>query len=602
MSVPAEHEAERRVIIAGGGPAGLTAGYELATKHQIRPIVLEKLDKVGGIARTENYKGFYFDMGGHRFFTKSKEVNAFWHDVMGDEFLLRPRLSRIYYDDTYFDYPLKPLNALIGLGIWRSFQVGMSYLRWQIFPYRQEETFEEWVTNRFGKRLFQTFFKSYTEKVWGISTSELKAEWAAQRIKNLDLKTAIINMFVGTGTKVTSLIEQFHYPRRGPGMLWTIVKDKIENLGGTVQLNSEVVGFQRDGNRITGAVVRCNGHTEVIPGTDFISTMPIPDFIRSLDPPAPPEILEAANKLKFRDFLTVCLILDKPELFPDNWIYVHYPEVQVGRIQNFKNWSPDMVPDDSKTSLGLEYFCNQGDELWSMPDEELIELGSREIEIIDLAKYEDVIDGAVFRVENTYPVYDSGYQEVLGTLREYLETFENFQTIGRNGLHRYNNQDHAMLTGMLSVRNMMLGEQNDLWVVNAEQEYHEEIAPETEEQRERIEHVVEEAFAQAFRKMDAGAFGIAMGAAVGLILFFGTLAVALNGRVDVIERLFLLGQYFPGYDVTIPGSILGLIYGFLAGFLVGWWFAFVRNAVVLLNMSIIHRRAELQLMRKLLDF
>ncbi|MFQ5422144.1 MAG: NAD(P)-binding protein, partial [Anaerolineae bacterium] len=307
MSEPVKNGSERKVVIVGGGPSGLTAGYELAKKHGVRPLVIEKLDKVGGIARTENYKGYHFDMGGHRFFTKSKEVNEFWHEVMGDDFLTRPRLSRIYYDKKYFDYPLKPMNALTGLGIWRSFLVGMSYLRWQVFPYKQEESFEEWVTNRFGKRLFQTFFKSYTEKVWGISTSELKAEWAAQRIKNLDLKTALINMFVSTGTKVTSLIEQFEYPRRGPGMLWTVVKEKIEGMGGQVHMETEVVGFNRNGNRIESVVVKCNGRTETIPGTDFISSTPIPVFLRNLNPPPPPEILAAAEKLKFRDFLTVCL-------------------------------------------------------------------------------------------------------------------------------------------------------------------------------------------------------------------------------------------------------------------------------------------------------
>ena len=600
MSIPTAQESERKVVIVGGGPAGLTAGHELARKHQIRPIVLEKLDKVGGIARTENYKGFHFDMGGHRFFTKAPEVNQFWHEVLQHEFLLRPRLSRIYYDNKYFDYPLKPLNALRGLGMWRSIQVGSSYLRWQLFPYRQEDTFEEWVTNRFGKQLFETFFKSYTEKVWGISTRELKAEWAAQRIKNLDLKTAIINMFVSTGTNVTSLIEQFHYPRQGPGMLWTAVKDQIQEMGGEVWLNTDVVGFNRDGQRITGVVISRDGQEMELTGTDFISSVPIPMFINTLNPPPPPHIVAAANKLKFRDFLTVCLILNQPDLFPDNWIYIHAPEVQVGRIQNFKNWSPDMVPDPTKTSLGLEYFCNMGDELWNSSDADLIELGSREIEQIGLAKYADVVDGAVFRVEYTYPVYDSDYQEVLGTVRDYLDSFENFQTIGRNGLHRYNNQDHAMLTGMLAVRNMVLNETNNLWVVNAEQEYHEEVRPAAVE--ERIEHVVEEALSQAFVKMDAGAFGIAMGLAVGLILFFSTLAVVMNGRVEVIEKMYLLSEYFPGYDINVAGSILGLIYGFMLGFFVGWWFAFLRNAVVILDMALIRRRAEITLMRRLLDF
>ena len=599
MTIQSEQSSQRKVIIVGGGPAGLTAGYDL-TKYGIRPIVLEKLDRVGGISRTENYNGYFFDMGGHRFYTKSKEVNRFWQEILGDEFLVRPRLSRIYYDHKFFDYPLKPLNALAGLGVWQSTLIVMSYLRWQLFPYKEEDTFEEWVTNRFGKQLFSTFFKSYTEKVWGISTSELKAEWAAQRIKNLSLKTAAINMLVKGNNDVASLIEEFHYPRLGPGMLWGKVMDEIEGRGGQVKLNSNVVGINRNENRIESVVVCCDGHEQTITGTDFISSMPIPAFINSLNPPPPDHIVEAANKLKFRDFLTVCLIVDQPKLFPDNWIYVHYPEVKVGRIQNFKNWSPDMVPDPTKTSLGLEYFCNKGDELWNMPDDDLIELGKREVELIDLANSEDIVDGCVFRVENTYPVYDSDYKDYLGTVREYLESLENFQTIGRNGLHRYNNQDHAMLTGMLAVRNMVLGENNDLWVVNAEQEYLEEI--QEPELKPGVEEAVERAFAQAFMKLDAGAFGISMGSAVGLFLFAATFAVAISDWTGVADKFWLLSQYFPGYGVNATGSILGFVYGFLVGFLFGWWFAFLRNASVLLYMSIIYRRAELHVTRKILDF
>jgi len=598
MTLHRPDEKKRQVVIVGGGPAGLTAGYQL-TKHDIQPIGLEKLDKVGGIARTENYKGFHFDMGGHRFYTKSKEVEHFWWEILSDDFLLRPRLSRIYYEKKFFDYPLKPLNALAGLGILQSAMVGLSYLRWQVFPYKQEESFEEWVTNRFGRRLFETFFKSYTEKVWGISTSELKAEWAAQRIKNLDLRSALVNMFIKNGNSITSLIEEFHYPRRGPGMLWTKVKEKIECSGGSVKLDSNVVGFKRSGFRIESVIVSNDGREELIEGTEFISSMPIPAFIEGLDPPAPKHVQDAASHLKFRDFLTVCLIVDQKDLFPDNWIYIHYPEVKVGRIQNFKNWSPEMVPDQSKTSLGLEYFCNQGDELWNMPDEDLIELGSREVEKIKLAKYEDVVDGAVFRVENTYPVYDSDYKGHLATVREYLEKFENFQTIGRNGLHRYNNQDHAMLTGMLAVRNMVLNEKNDLWVVNAEQEYLEQVK---DKEVEQMEGVVERVLAQAFRKMDTGAFGIAMGLAGGLALFIATLAAALSGGSDFAARMWLLVNYFPGYAVSPSGSVLGLIYGFMAGFFMGWWFAFLRNTVVLLQLSIIHRRAQVKLMRRILDF
>jgi protoporphyrinogen oxidase len=597
-----EEAAEKRVVVIGGGPAGLTAAHELITKYGVHTTVLEKLDKVGGISRTENYKGYFFDMGGHRFYTKSKEVQNFWRSILDKDFLLRPRLSRIYYETKFFNYPLKPLNALMGLGIWQSFLVIMSYLRWQLFPYKVEESFEQWVTNRFGKRLFSIFFKSYTEKVWGISTSELKAEWAAQRIKDLSLRSAIVNMFFKNGNDITTLIEQFHYPSRGPGMLWTEVANQIEQQGGEVQLHSNVVAINRNCSRIESVVVERNGERQIVEGTDFISTMPIPVFIKSLNPPAPAAIQEAAQKLKFRDFLTVCLIIDKPELFPDNWIYIHYPQVKVGRIQNFKNWSPHMVPDPSKTSLGLEYFCNQGDSLWNMSDADLVELAKRELSTIGVAAYEDIEDGCVFRVEHTYPVYDSDYKQYLACLREYMATFENFQTIGRNGLHRYNNQDHAMLTGMFAVRNMMLGECNDLWVVNAEQEYHEEIRNTKEAPAEEVRDVVREALAHVFTKLDPLAFGGALGAMAGGLLFLATLILVLKGGEIVGPRLQLLSEFMPGYTVTIEGTVVGLIYGLALGFIIGWSFAYFRNIAVFLYVAIAQRRAELGILRKMFDY
>lgn len=595
----AEEAAGKQVVVIGGGPAGLTAGYEL-TKFDLRPVVLEKQSLVGGLARTESYKGFHFDLGGHRFFTKVEEVKKMWHDVLGGEFLRRPRLSRIYYNGKFFFYPLKPLNALLGLGFLQSVLIVLSYLRWQLFPYRREDTFEQWVTNRFGKRLFLTFFKTYTEKVWGISCSELKAEWAAQRIKGLSLKTALLSIFVKPKNTIKTLIEEFDYPRCGPGMMWNAVKTEIERRQGVVRLNSDVVRINRTGNRIDSVIVRHDGAEELIRGTDFISSMPVTEFVKALDSPAPPAVLSAAARLTYRDFLTVVLIVDKPHIFDDNWVYIHDPSVHVGRIQNFKNWSHDMVPDPAKTSLGLEYFCTEGDAVWTMADTDLIEMGRREIDRIGLARSEDVVDGCVVRVEKAYPVYGSDYREYLSVVRQFIDGLENCQTIGRNGLHRYNNQDHAMLTGMLAVRNLALGQQNDLWSVNTDQEYHEEIRERVTEHD--LEEVLEGALTRVFLKLDRVAMGFSVGMASGALLFLATLALVLKGGPMVGPTLGLLGQYFPGYTVTGPGSVLGLLYGFVSGFVVGWAFAFVRNATVFLYMAVVHRRAELQALRRFLEY
>lgn len=593
--------AEKQVVIIGAGPGGLTAAYKLAMLD-LKPIVLEKGDKVGGLARTEDYKGFYFDMGGHRFFTKVDEVNKMWHEILGEDFLRRPRLSRIYYNRKFFYYPLKPLNALRGLGVWESVLIALSYMRWRLFPYRQEDSFEQWVTNRFGKRLFQTFFKTYTEKVWGISCSELKAEWAAQRIKDLSLKTVLFSMFFKPKNTIKTLIDQFDYPRRGPGMMWNAVKERVERRGGLVRLNSNVAEIHRNGNGIESVVVSCNGQKEIIRGTHFISSMPVTEFIKRLDPPAPAAVLRGAEKLKYRDFLTVCLIVNKPNLFPDNWIYIHDPEVKVGRIQNFKNWSPHMVPDPTKTSLGLEYFCTEGDELWNMSDADLIDLGRREVARIGLASSADVEDGCVFRVRKAYPIYDSDYRHYLAIVRDFVGSLENYQTIGRNGLHRYNNQDHAMFTGMLAVRNIMFGENNDLWSVNTDQEYHEEIREKIELEPRVATDAVKEAFARAFPKLDRVAFGLSIGTVAGMLLFLMTLALVLKGGVVVGPNLQLLQQYFPGYTVTMSGSLLGLAYGFVSGFVGGWGFAFMRNVTVFLYTALIQSRAERLLLRKLLEY
>ena len=613
---------DRSFIIIGGGPAGLTAAYELV-RHGHAPVVLEQSHTVGGMARTERYNGYCFDMGGHRFFTKSEEVNRLWRDVLADEFLHRPRLSRIFYRGKFFHYPLKPLNALAGLGLLEGVLIFLSYVRWRLFPYRREDTFEQWVTNRFGRRLFETFFKSYTEKVWGIPCSELKAEWAAQRIKDLSLWTALMGMFLRPRNTIKTLIDSFHYPRQGPGMLWAAVRRQVEAFGGEVRLDSPVTAIRRRGNVIESVTTGANGTTRVLGGTDFISSMPVTEFIRKLEPPPPPEVLAAAAQLRYRDFLTVCLIVDAERLFPDNWIYVHDPSVKVGRIQNFKNWSPDMVPDGRMSSLGLEYFCNEGDDLWATPDADLIELGKRELERIGLARADQVVDGCVFRVPKSYPVYDGEYARHLAVVRQFMDGLTNCRTIGRNGLHRYNNQDHSMLTGLYAVRNLLFGQATDLWSVNADREYHEEMREPARERRPARTAAVDsvapdaaddadallpgdaelaEELAPIFAKVDRRALAVAAGAVCGASLLLLTLHVALTGNAGTREHLGLLAQYFPGFRVSIAGSLLALAYGFAAGGLAGWLAGGMRNLVMFAYWVGVRHRAERGCLRRLLEF
>jgi protoporphyrinogen oxidase len=597
---------ERAFTIIGGGPAGLTAAYEL-TRHGVKPTVLEKDGIVGGISRTEQYKGFHFDMGGHRFFTKSEEVNQMWQEVLQSEFLKRPRLSRIYYNKQFFYYPLRPMDTLKRLGVSESILIFLSYLRWQVFTYKQENTFEEWVTNRFGKRLFETFFKTYTEKVWGISCKELKAEWAAQRIKDLSVRTLLVSMILKPGNKIKTLIEDFDYPRLGPGMMWSAVRDRIQDRGGAVQMKSDVVRIHREGQRITGVTVKRDGAEEHVGGTDFISSMPLAEFVKKLDPPPPPAVLEAAGSLKYRDFLTVCLIINQKDLFPDNWIYIHDSAVTVGRIQNFKNWSPHMVPDQSKTSLGMEYFCNEGESLWNMSDEELIELGRREINQIGLAKAEDVEDGCVFRVPKAYPVYDGAYERHLEVIRNYMNSLENCRTAGRNGLHRYNNQDHSMLAGMYAARNLLLDEKTDLWSVNADQEYHEESRAQGRNSRRteidpELEAVLEGGL--VLGKFDRVALGAALGLICALGIFAMTAILLLKGPDggQVGRNLSLLGQYFPGYRVTWPGTLVGALYGAIVGLIAGYLFAVFTNLVTSIAKVMMKRRVSAQRVWDVLEY
>ncbi|MEL6163178.1 MAG: NAD(P)/FAD-dependent oxidoreductase [Cyanobacteria bacterium J06628_3] len=464
-----------QVVVIGAGPAGLTAAYHLV-KNGIKPIVLEQSDKVGGISRTEKYKGYHFDIGGHRFFTKVQEVQDLWYEVLEDDFIKTPRMSRIYYQGKFFQYPLSAFDTLQKLGISESFMIIWSYLQAKRQPLPVEENLEQWVTNRFGERLYKTFFKTYTEKVWGIPCNQIQAEWAAQRIKGLSVKTAVLNALIGKNDTKT-LIKEFDYPRLGPGMMWERFTEKIEAAGGEVHMNTKVLGMEREGQRITKVIAERDGNLIQFEADNFISSMPLNKLVQKMDPALPSHVLEAANGLKYRDFLIVSLIVDAPDLFPDNWIYIHSPEVKVGRIQNFKNWSAQMVPDSSKTCLGMEYFSNIGDSLWSKTDEELIELATKELETLGLAQGAVVEDGVVIRQPKAYPVYDRDYRQHLDVIQDYLQSFENLQTTGRNGMHRYNNQDHSMLTALLAAKNL-LGEKHDLWGVNTERSYHEDFTKE----------------------------------------------------------------------------------------------------------------------------
>jgi protoporphyrinogen oxidase len=465
-----------QVVIAGAGPAGLTAAYELV-QAGLRPIVFEKSDKVGGIARTETYKGYRFDIGGHRFFTKVDEVQNLWTKVLREEFLSVPRLSRIVYQGKFYKYPLDIFGTLRNLGVTESSRIILSYIKWRVKPYPDPDSLEQWVINRFGGRLYMRFFKTYTEKVWGMPCNKIQADWAAQRIQGLSLSSALMNAVFKRGD-VKSLISEFQYPSLGPGMMWDAFRTSVEEGGGSVEMQRDMTKITRSGNRIVSVTIHSEAGEQVVPTDNLISSMPITELIQKLDPPAPDYVRAAADNLSYRDFLIVCLIVDKPSLFPDNWIYVHTPGVKVGRIQNFKNWSAAMLPDQTKTSLGMEYFCSTGDDIWEMDDADLVRLATKDMATLGLASEGDVEDGTVVRQLKAYPVYDGTYKANLAVLREYIESFENLQTIGRNGMHRYNNQDHSMLTGIYAARNV-LGASYDLWEVNTERSYHEDFTRET---------------------------------------------------------------------------------------------------------------------------
>ncbi|HEX8804270.1 MAG TPA: NAD(P)/FAD-dependent oxidoreductase [Acidimicrobiales bacterium] len=482
-SPPAPEPTSPSVVIIGAGPAGLTAAYQL-TKAGVPSTVLEADTEVGGISRTAERDGWRFDIGGHRFFTKVKPVEDLWHEILEDhEFLQRPRKSRIYYRGKFFDYPIKPVNALINLGFVEAVRCAVSFLWVRVRPPKDRSTLEGYVVANYGWRLYNHFFKTYSEKVWGVPASEISADWGAQRIKGMSLFQAvwepIRSRFAGRrrdrSKQVTSLIDSFQYPKYGPGMMWERCRELVEAAGTKVIMDTPVTRIRHEGGRAVSVVADSDGVTTEYPADHVISSMPFPLLLRAMDPPVPAEVQRAADDLGFRDFLSIALVVPAEKVpWDDNWIYIHAPEVKTMRVQNFGSWSPYMVK-DGRNVLGLEYTVDEGDEWWTSTDDRLVEIGKRELESMGLVQASDVAAGYVVRMPKAYPVYDDAYMANVDVLRAWLEAnTPNVHPVGRNGMHKYNNQDHSMYTAMLTVENIVSGTQHDVWSVNVEEDYHEE--------------------------------------------------------------------------------------------------------------------------------
>jgi protoporphyrinogen oxidase len=468
------------VLVVGAGPAGLTAAYTLAKAGRNVTVVERDPTYVGGISRTAHYKGFLFDIGGHRFFSKSKEIVDLWNEILPDDFIDRPRLSRIYYREKFYSYPLKAFEALRNLGLFQSVACLASFAYAKALPVKAPRTFHQWVRNQFGERLFSIFFKTYTEKVWGMSCDEISADWAAQRIKGLSLGKAVmdgLSRSLGrknkSGTVTKTLIESFRYPRRGPGMMWEAAAAKIKAFGGYILMDRKVEALHWDAAQglWNVTITAGNGFSETYLARELVTSAPLRETMNSLTPK--PMSLLNARDLSYRDFLTVVLIGKSAEELPDNWVYIHDPSVKVGRVQNFRSWSPDMIPDATSTCLGLEYFCFEGDGLWTATDEELIALAKAEIGKIGLMQADEVYDACVVRQPKAYPVYDENYALNVETVRREIKSrYPTLHLVGRNGMHKYNNQDHAMMTGMLTALNIIAGKTlYDVWQVNEDAEY-----------------------------------------------------------------------------------------------------------------------------------
>lgn len=471
------------VAIIGAGPAGLTAAYLLTKKGYSVTVIEKDPTYVGGISRTVEMDGYRFDIGGHRFFSRSKEVVDLWNEILPDDFIQRPRMSRIYYEGKFYSYPLRAFEALWNLGVWRSTLCMASFAKARLFPNRNIRSFQDWTVNAFGHKLFSIFFKTYTEKVWGMPCDEMSADWAAQRIKGLSLWGAVVdglkrslglNKKPNDGMETKTLLETFRYPRLGPGMMWEAARDRVVGGGNQILMAHGLKQLAQDQSTERWRMVAEGPDGDVIiNAAHVISSAPMRELAARIHPL--PATLGDAMELKYRDFLTVALMIKSDDLFPDNWIYIHDSKVQVGRIQNFRSWSPEMVPDPSVACVGLEYFCFEGDGLWASDDADLIALAKTEMAILGLCNPDDVIGGAVVRQEKAYPVYDDAYADHVLAMRTELEQVApTLHLVGRNGMHRYNNQDHAMMTAMLTVRNIEAGARvYDVWGVNEDAEYHE---------------------------------------------------------------------------------------------------------------------------------
>jgi protoporphyrinogen oxidase len=475
------------VIVVGAGPAGLTAAYLLSKKSALSVKVIESNPHyVGGISRTEHYNGFSFDIGGHRFFSKSSAIEALWHEILPDDFIVRRRSSRIFYKGKFYSYPLRAFETLRNLGVLESALCLASYGRSRLFRKPSPKSFHDWVANQFGDRLFRIFFKTYTEKIWGMSCDDISADWAAQRIKGLNLANAILTALrksfamessqPKSGAVIKTLIESFRYPSKGPGMMWEAAARKVEEQGGSIEMGVTATSFvfNCETKKWRVEAARCNGERIVYDAVHVVVSAPMRDVVTSIVPRPHSAIL--AEKLQYRDFITVALILNVEPVFDDNWIYIHEPSVLVGRVQNYSSWSPEMVPGPGVGCLGLEYFCTEGDNLWRKSDAELVELAITELETMGLAARSEVTDGRVVRQPKAYPVYDGGYKKNVEEIRSEIESrYRNFHLVGRNGMHKYNNQDHAMMTAMLTVENILAGTKlYDIWHINEDAEYHEE--------------------------------------------------------------------------------------------------------------------------------